>query len=119
MESNKITDKIKNDFPLLSRKINSKNLVYLDNAATTQKPIEVINAIKEFYEKDKPLKNNNQSQNKTQEEIVFCFKPTKSPRSAWLNLSFLRWLLIAEASSLVEWTNIHAPSLDNTRNGIT
>src|SRR3989338_10530602 len=51
MESNKITDKIKNDFPLLSRKINSKNLVYLDNAATTQKPSSVINAISIFYKK--------------------------------------------------------------------
>ena len=40
------------NFPILNQKINKKRLVYLDNAATTQKPIEVINAIKEFYEKD-------------------------------------------------------------------
>ena len=40
------------NFSILNQKINKKRLVYLDNAATTQKPIEVINAIKEFYEKD-------------------------------------------------------------------
>ena len=38
---------IKNDFPLL----NNKKITYLDSGATTQKPIQVINAINEFYEK--------------------------------------------------------------------
>jgi len=40
------------NFPILNQKINKNRLVYLDNAATTQKPIGVITAIKEFYEKD-------------------------------------------------------------------
>jgi len=43
--------KIREDFPILKRKIKGKPLIYLDNAATTQKPIQVINAIKEYYEK--------------------------------------------------------------------
>lgn len=38
---------IKKDFPILE----NKNIVYLDSGATTQKPIQVINAIKEYYEK--------------------------------------------------------------------
>ncbi|MGB9703567.1 MAG: cysteine desulfurase [Candidatus Micrarchaeales archaeon] len=41
--------RIKEDFPILKRKINGKNFVYLDNAATSQKPIQVIEKIKEFY----------------------------------------------------------------------
>ena len=42
--------KIRQDFPILKRKINgNKRLVYLDNAATTQKPISVINAIHNYY----------------------------------------------------------------------
>lgn len=41
--------KIKQDFPILSRIINGKPLVYLDSAATTQKPFAVINAISDFY----------------------------------------------------------------------
>lgn len=41
---------IREDFPILNRKIDDKRLVYLDNAATSQKPKQVIEAIREFYE---------------------------------------------------------------------
>ena len=44
------TENIRKDFPILSRKVNGKRLVYLDNAATSQKPASVINAMKDFYE---------------------------------------------------------------------
>lgn len=37
------------DFPILKRKINDNNLVFLDNGATTQKPIQVIDAISNYY----------------------------------------------------------------------
>ncbi|HDJ96676.1 MAG TPA: cysteine desulfurase [Candidatus Aenigmarchaeota archaeon] len=43
-------NKIREDFPILRRKINGKPLIYFDNTATSQKPIQVINVIKEFYE---------------------------------------------------------------------
>ena len=39
-------EEIKNDFPLLK----NRNIAYLDSGATTQKPIQVIDAIKDFYE---------------------------------------------------------------------
>ena len=42
-------DKIRNDFPILKRKVNGRQLVYLDNAATTQKPKQVIDAITDYY----------------------------------------------------------------------
>lgn len=41
---------IRKDFPVLSRKVHGKPLVYLDNAATTQKPASVIEAEKRYYE---------------------------------------------------------------------
>ncbi len=41
--------KIRNDFPILSRKVNGYPLVYLDNAATSQKPQLVIDAIVDYY----------------------------------------------------------------------
>ncbi len=44
-------ERIREDFPILKRKINGHPLIYFDNTATTQKPVQVINAIKEFYEK--------------------------------------------------------------------
>jgi cysteine desulfurase / selenocysteine lyase len=39
----------RNDFPILSRKVHGKPLVYLDNAATTQKPRAVIAAVRHYY----------------------------------------------------------------------
>jgi len=42
--------KIRGDFPILSRKVYGKPLIYLDNAATSQKPRSVINALTEYYE---------------------------------------------------------------------
>jgi len=42
-------DRIKRDFPILSRMVHGHRLVYLDNAATTQKPQSVIDAIGEYY----------------------------------------------------------------------
>ena len=42
-------DRIRSDFPILSREINGNKLVYLDNAATTQKPNSVIDSISDFY----------------------------------------------------------------------
>ena len=42
--------RIRNQFPILSRKINGKPLVYLDNAATTQKPQSVLSAMDSFYQ---------------------------------------------------------------------
>jgi cysteine desulfurase / selenocysteine lyase len=42
--------KIRNDFPILSRQVNGRPLIYLDNAATTQKSASVIAAEKRYYE---------------------------------------------------------------------
>ncbi|HPS66189.1 MAG TPA: aminotransferase class V-fold PLP-dependent enzyme, partial [Ignavibacteria bacterium] len=42
-------NKIREDFPILKRKVYGKPLVYFDNAATTQKPADVINAIDDYY----------------------------------------------------------------------
>ncbi len=41
---------IRRDFPILSRKVHGKPLVYFDNAATTQKPKSLISALSSFYE---------------------------------------------------------------------
>ena len=43
-------NKIRNDFPILKRKVNGYPLVYFDNAATSQKPSKVIASITDYYE---------------------------------------------------------------------
>lgn len=42
-------EQVRQDFPLLRRSENDEPLIYLDNAATSQKPIQVIDAISDFY----------------------------------------------------------------------
>ena len=41
--------RLRADFPILSRQVHGKRLVYLDNAATTQKPLSVIEAEARYY----------------------------------------------------------------------
>lgn len=45
-------EKVRADFPILHQQINGQPLVYLDNAATTQKPSAVIDAISDYYRND-------------------------------------------------------------------
>ena len=45
-------ERVRTDFPALHQEVHGKQLVYLDNAATTQKPRPVIDAVRNFYEKD-------------------------------------------------------------------
>ncbi|HEY9301014.1 MAG TPA: aminotransferase class V-fold PLP-dependent enzyme, partial [Phormidium sp.] len=42
---------VRKDFPILHQEINGKPLVYLDNAATSQKPLAVLDALRNYYEK--------------------------------------------------------------------
>jgi cysteine desulfurase / selenocysteine lyase len=43
---------VRADFPILHQQVNGKSLVYLDNAATSQKPLAVLNALQNYYEQD-------------------------------------------------------------------
>lgn len=45
-------DRVRADFPILQLKVRGRELVYLDNAATSQKPRSVIDAISRYYERD-------------------------------------------------------------------
>ncbi|MCH8078777.1 MAG: cysteine desulfurase [Proteobacteria bacterium] len=45
-------EKIRQDFPLLHQEVNGKPLAYLDNAATSQKPTQVIEALDKYYKED-------------------------------------------------------------------
>jgi len=43
---------LREDFPILHQKVHGKPLIYLDNAATTQKPRAVLEALRQYYERD-------------------------------------------------------------------
>ncbi|NQJ70797.1 cysteine desulfurase [Streptococcus suis] len=45
-------ERIRKDFPILDQVVNDEPLVYLDNAATTQKPQQVLDVLADYYQKD-------------------------------------------------------------------
>ena len=51
LSSSSNLEEIRSDFPIFSKKMYGKQLVYLDTAASAQKPKLVIDSIKDFYEK--------------------------------------------------------------------
>jgi cysteine desulfurase/selenocysteine lyase len=46
-----LAEKVRADFPILHQEVNGKPLVYLDNAATSQKPLAVLNALQDYYQR--------------------------------------------------------------------
>jgi len=44
--------KIRSEFPILNQEVHGKPLIYFDNAATSQKPLAVLNTLRNYYEKD-------------------------------------------------------------------
>ncbi|NEP18842.1 MAG: aminotransferase class V-fold PLP-dependent enzyme, partial [Leptolyngbya sp. SIO4C1] len=47
-----LADEVRADFPILHQEVNGKPLVYFDNAATSQKPKAVLEALSRYYEQD-------------------------------------------------------------------
>ncbi|MGC8710414.1 MAG: cysteine desulfurase [Candidatus Micrarchaeia archaeon] len=78
-------DKIINDFPILKRKINGRRLVYLDSAATSQKPIEVINAIVKYYRSYNA--NIHRGIYKIAEEATSAYTDSKEKLAKFINAS--------------------------------
>jgi cysteine desulfurase/selenocysteine lyase len=76
---------IRTDFPILSRKIHGKRLVYIDNAATTQKPMQVIEAISNYYS----MLNSNvhRSPHTLGEEATEAYESARSKAAKFINAS--------------------------------
>jgi len=63
-------EKIRSDFPMLSQQVNGKQLIYLDSAATSQKPKAVIDRLVEFYTKEYGKPKEEHSLSKSATEMV-------------------------------------------------
>ncbi|MCB4756197.1 MAG: cysteine desulfurase [Elusimicrobia bacterium] len=75
--------KIRKDFPILSRTMNGKPLVYLDNAATTQKPNAVIKALADFYRETNA--NIHRGAYPLAEEATTLYEETRSKVGRFIN----------------------------------
>jgi len=78
--------KIREDFPILKRKVNGKPLVYLDNAATSQKPQQVIDALTEYYSMHNA--NIHRGVHRLSEEATQLFEDSHKTVSDFINADF-------------------------------
>ncbi len=74
---------IRRDFPILSRRVRGRPLVYLDNAATSQKPRQVIEAISSYYEKSNA--NVHRGVHFLSEEATVLMDAARAKTAAFLN----------------------------------
>jgi cysteine desulfurase / selenocysteine lyase len=76
--------KIRQDFPILKRKVmGGKQLVYLDNAATTQKPLAVIDAISDYYSNYNS--NIHRAVHQMAEEATIAYEATRQKIAKFIN----------------------------------
>ena len=76
-------DKIREDFPVLKQRIHGKPLVYLDSAATAQKPFAVIDAIRKFHEVD--CANIHRGVHELSQRSTAAYEETRSKARRFLN----------------------------------
>src|SRR5208283_605540 len=76
-------DKVRADFPVLKQRIHGKPLVYLDNAATAQKPFAVIEAIRKFYEVD--CANIHRGVHELSQRSTAAYEETRSKAKRFIN----------------------------------
>jgi len=98
---------IRQDFPILTRKVgNNKTLVYLDNAATTQKPFSVINAIHDYYSNYNA--NIHRAVHQLGEEATFAYEQTREKVAKFINASSTEEIIFTrnatEAINLVSYS---------------
>ena len=109
-------EKIRKDFPILKRQVHGKPLVYLDNAATSQKPKAVIEALVEFYSQTNA--NIHRGIHALSEESTALYEGAREKTSSFLEAPKSRTILFTrnttEAINLVRfaWGNSHVKAGD-------
>jgi cysteine desulfurase/selenocysteine lyase len=98
--------RIRNDFPILQQQVHGKPLAYLDNAATTQKPREVIDALSRYYSADNA--NIHRGVHQLAERATRQYEEARVKAQHWINASDAREIVFVrgatEAINLVAQT---------------
>ena len=76
-------EKIREDFPVLKQKVHGKPLVYLDSAATAQKPFAVVDAIRRFHEVD--CANIHRGVHELSQRSTAAYEETRAKAKRFLN----------------------------------
>jgi cysteine desulfurase / selenocysteine lyase len=94
-------NKVRADFPILNQKVNGHPLVYLDNAATTQKPQAVIDALVHYYTYDNS--NVHRGAHTLSDRATAKFEAARKTVAAFIN---------AENASQIIWTRGSSESIN-------
>ncbi len=103
-------EEIRRDFPILERKINGHKLVYLDNAATSQKPNSVINAISDYYKTNNA--NIHRGIHTLSEEATTAFEDVRDKVAAFIGAKETRSVIFTRNAT--EAINLVAQSWGKT-----
>ncbi|MTI30906.1 SufS family cysteine desulfurase [Xanthovirga aplysinae] len=98
--------KVRAEFPVLHQEVNGKPLVYLDNAATTQKPNSVINAVSEYYKGYNA--NIHRGIHTLAEKATAAFEETRKTVKAFLNAAEAEEIIFTKGTT--EGINLVASS---------
>lgn len=90
-------NKVRKDFPILKRKIYGKNLVYLDNAATTQKPQSVIDAVVKYYSEGNS--NIHRGVHYLSQEATVAFEDARANIQEYINAKEKREIIITKGTT--------------------
>jgi cysteine desulfurase/selenocysteine lyase len=101
--SNLNTELVRTEFPILDQMVNGRPLVYFDNAATTQKPMSVINALTDYYCNYNA--NIHRGVHSLAEKATAAFEETRETARAFINASHTEEIIfvrgVTEAINLV------------------
>jgi cysteine desulfurase/selenocysteine lyase len=90
-------NKARKDFPILERRIGGKRLIYLDNAATSQKPRPVLNALDEYYEAHNA--NIHRAVHRLAEEATAGYENSREKVASFLGASDARGLVFTRGTT--------------------
>lgn len=99
-------DSVRNDFPILKRRVKGRPLVYLDNAATSQKPFSVIEALTDYYSRYNA--NIHRGIHTLAEEATYAFEESREAVRGFINASSTEEVLFTRGTT--EGINLVASS---------
>ena len=104
-------ERLREDFPILSQRIRGKPLVYLDNAATTQKPRSVIEAVSRFYSAENA--NIHRGVHYLSERATLAYEEARERVARFLNAPSARQIIFTRGTT--EAINLVAQSFGRSR----
>ena len=101
---------LRRDFPILNREVHGKPLVYLDNAATSQTPQQVIDVFSDYYSRYNA--NIHRGLHTLADEATAAFEATRHRVKAFLNAEDARQIIFTRGTTeAVSYTHLTLPTI--------